>query len=215
MENSLGRNHNTRDSSSPGRRNKDRSHRKRRHRVRHENGALEFQTLEVQHFFESYKDLEKKEVEVLGWEGQEAAFRYIRESIERFVAETDWPAGVQVTCVDTGEDTPTGGRIARVRDQVGEGTFCATYADGLADIDLRELARFHRDHGTLATITVGAATIKGQDIILDGGSTTKRLVDASADDRELVELPVPQPKANEAVVKLAASGVNFIDVYFR
>ena len=32
---------------------------------------------------------------------------------------------------------------------------------------------------------------------------------------ELVELPVPQPKANEAVVKLAASGVNFIDVYFR
>ena len=79
---------------------------------------------------------------------------YLGESIERFVAETDWPAGVQVTCVDTGEDTPTGGRIARVRDQVGEGTFCATYADGLADIDLRELARFHRDHGTLATITV-------------------------------------------------------------
>src|SRR5271168_430548 len=32
---------------------------------------------------------------------------------------------------------------------------------------------------------------------------------------ELVELPVPQPKANEAVVKLAASGVNFVDVYFR
>ena len=32
---------------------------------------------------------------------------------------------------------------------------------------------------------------------------------------ELVDLPVPQPKANEAVVKLAASGVNFIDVYFR
>ena len=35
------------------------------------------------------------------------------------------------------------------------------------------------------------------------------------DALELVELPVPQPKANEAVVKLAASGVNFIDVYFR
>ena len=32
---------------------------------------------------------------------------------------------------------------------------------------------------------------------------------------ELVELPVPQPKANEAVVKVAASGVNFVDVYFR
>ena len=32
---------------------------------------------------------------------------------------------------------------------------------------------------------------------------------------ELAELPVPQPKANEAVVKVAASGVNFIDVYFR
>jgi glucose-1-phosphate cytidylyltransferase len=79
---------------------------------------------------------------------------YLGEHIERFVAEADWPPGVEVTCVDTGEDTPTGGRIARVRDRVGEGAFGATYADGLADIDLRELARFHDHHEALATMTV-------------------------------------------------------------
>ena len=79
---------------------------------------------------------------------------YLGEHIERFVAEADWPPRVEVTCVDTGEDTPTGGRIARVRDRVGEGAFGATYADGLADIDLVELARFHDHHGALATMTV-------------------------------------------------------------
>ena len=46
-------------------------------------------------------------------------------------------------CVDTGDDTPTGERIARVREHVGEATFCATYADGVADIDLAAQAEFH------------------------------------------------------------------------
>ncbi len=79
---------------------------------------------------------------------------YKGELIEEFVATHDWPEGVEVTCVDTGLETPTGGRIKRAADYVGDGTFCATYSDGVADIDLGALVEFHRRHGALATMTV-------------------------------------------------------------
>lgn len=51
-------------------------------------------------------------------------------------------------------DTPTGGRVARAGEHLSEGTFCLTYADGLADIDLRSLLEFHAEHGRAATMTV-------------------------------------------------------------
>jgi glucose-1-phosphate cytidylyltransferase len=80
---------------------------------------------------------------------------YRGESIERFVTATDWPAGVLVECVDTGLDTPTGGRLKLLQPRLQDApTFCATYADGLADIDLAQLLAFHEDHGALATMTV-------------------------------------------------------------
>jgi glucose-1-phosphate cytidylyltransferase len=59
----------------------------------------------------------------------------------------------RVTLVDTGVDTMTGGRLRRVRDYVGDETFCATYGDGVADIDLTSLVAFHREQKTLATLT--------------------------------------------------------------
>ena len=79
---------------------------------------------------------------------------YRGEMIEAFVAETRWPDGVRVRCVDTGLDTPTGGRIARVGHLVDDGTFLATYSDGVANIDLSALRAFHAKHGALATMTV-------------------------------------------------------------
>lgn len=86
---------------------------------------------------------------------------YRGELIGRFVAAHEWPPGVRVECVDTGLDTPTGGRIKLLQDRLerlargagGDG-FCATYADGLADVDLGALLGFHREHGALATMTV-------------------------------------------------------------
>jgi glucose-1-phosphate cytidylyltransferase len=78
---------------------------------------------------------------------------YKGELIEAFVGAQAWPDGVEVTCVDTGLDTPTGGRIQRIADRVGE-RFCATYGDGLADVDLRAELAFHRRHGATATMTV-------------------------------------------------------------
>ena len=74
----------------------------------------------------------------------------------------------QVTLVDTGEHTMTGGRLRRIRDYVGTDTFCFTYGDGLADIDLAALSDFHLTHGRHATVTAvqppgryGALTLEG------------------------------------------------------
>jgi glucose-1-phosphate cytidylyltransferase len=76
------------------------------------------------------------------------------ELIERYVADETWPPGVEIECVFTGEETPTGGRLALTGDALGGGTFCVTYADGVADIDLRAQLDWHRSHGGLATMTV-------------------------------------------------------------
>jgi glucose-1-phosphate cytidylyltransferase len=93
---------------------------------------------------------------------------YLGASIADFVGSAEWPSDVEIACLDTGDDTPTGGRIARVRDRVGEGTFAVTYADGLADIDLGELARFHRGHGALASMTVVRPALQFGVTDLDG-----------------------------------------------
>jgi glucose-1-phosphate cytidylyltransferase len=79
---------------------------------------------------------------------------YKGELIEAFVRDRPWPGGIEVRCVDTGLDTPTGGRIKLAAPALGDGAFCATYADGVADIDLPRLVRYHRDHGATATVTV-------------------------------------------------------------
>lgn len=59
----------------------------------------------------------------------------------------------KVTIVDTGLNTMTGGRIRRVRRYVGDEPFMMTYGDGVCDVDIAELVRFHRAHGRLATLT--------------------------------------------------------------
>jgi glucose-1-phosphate cytidylyltransferase len=59
----------------------------------------------------------------------------------------------KVTLVDTGDTTMTGGRIRRVREHVGDDNFCLTYGDGVAEIDISALLKFHENHGLLATVT--------------------------------------------------------------
>ena len=95
---------------------------------------------------------------------------YLGEMVEEFVAAESWPGGVEVECVDTGPETPTGGRLARLGEQLAGGTFCATYADGVADVDLAALLGFHRLQESLATVTVvqprlqwGVAELDGED----------------------------------------------------
>jgi glucose-1-phosphate cytidylyltransferase len=60
----------------------------------------------------------------------------------------------RVTLVDTGDQTATGGRLKRVLSYVADDdAFFFTYGDGVADVDLDKLLAFHRDQGTLATVT--------------------------------------------------------------
>jgi len=61
----------------------------------------------------------------------------------------DW----RVTLVDTGIDSMTGGRVKRMKDFIGNEPFLLTYGDGLADIDIDALIRFHRSHGKMATVS--------------------------------------------------------------
>jgi len=76
---------------------------------------------------------------------------FLGDEIRQYVSEiADW----KINCVDTGTDTNTGGRLLRVADELrGEQTFCVTYGDGLADIDIGKLVEFHRDHGKIASVT--------------------------------------------------------------
>lgn len=57
-----------------------------------------------------------------------------------------------ITFIDTGLDTQTGGRLKRVQDLIGGETFCLTYGDGVSDIDISEEIEFHKSHGKLATV---------------------------------------------------------------
>ncbi len=58
-----------------------------------------------------------------------------------------------VTLIDTGLNTMTGGRIKRIRDYVGDETFMLTYGDGVCDLNIKDLLKFHKKHGKIATIT--------------------------------------------------------------
>jgi glucose-1-phosphate cytidylyltransferase len=89
-----------------------------------------------------------------GFERFLLATGYLGEAVAEFADAEPWPGGIEVECVDTGLDTPTGGRIARLAKRLEAGTFCVTYADGVADIDLAALLAFHREHGGAATMTV-------------------------------------------------------------
>ena len=73
----------------------------------------------------------------------------------------------KVTVVDTGLDTMTGGRIKRIQPYVGEEPFMMTYGDGVCDVNIEELVRFHDSHGKIATLT--AVMMEQQKGVLDIG----------------------------------------------
>jgi glucose-1-phosphate cytidylyltransferase len=79
---------------------------------------------------------------------------YQAELIERFADGSEWPDDAGIECLDTGLDTPTGGRVRRAAELLDGERFCLTYADGVADIDLHALLSEHDRHRPLATMTV-------------------------------------------------------------
>jgi glucose-1-phosphate cytidylyltransferase len=84
--------------------------------------------------------------------------RYATREVE------DW----NVTLVDTGENSMTGARVKRVERHLGDSDlFLCTYGDGVADIDIAELLRFHRSHGRLATVTGVRPPSRFGELVLD------------------------------------------------
>lgn len=59
----------------------------------------------------------------------------------------------KVTLVDTGLNTMTGGRVKRIKEYIGDNSFMLTYGDGVADVNIKELVKFHESHGQIATLT--------------------------------------------------------------
>ncbi len=59
----------------------------------------------------------------------------------------------KVTLVDTGKDTVTGGRLKRVSKYLGKKDFCFTYGDGVSNVDIKKLIKFHKKNKKLATVT--------------------------------------------------------------
>lgn len=81
----------------------------------------------------------------------------------------------KVTIVDTGENTQTGGRLKQVRKYLDDGPFSFTYGDGVADINIRELLKFHMSHGKLATVTAVRPPARWGAMHVEGTSVTRFL----------------------------------------
>jgi glucose-1-phosphate cytidylyltransferase len=97
---------------------------------------------------------------------------YRGAQVARFVAAESWPADAEVSCLQTGEHTPTGGRLLLAAEWIEEESFCAAYADGVADVDLAALLAYHASHGATATMTVvrprlqfGIAELNGDGVV--------------------------------------------------
>ncbi len=78
----------------------------------------------------------------------------------------------KITLVDTGENTMTGGRVKRIQKYVDNQTFMLTYGDGVGDINIEALMKFHKSHGKLATVTAampsgrfGALNLAENDVV--------------------------------------------------
>lgn len=127
----------------------------------------------------------------------------------------------RVTLVDTGEHTMTGGRLKRVQEYVTDDSFCFTYGDGLADVDIKKLVDLHNKSGSKVTLTAvqppgrfGAVNFNGDKIISfqekpigDGGwinggffVCSSEVFDYLEDDQTVWELEPLERMAHEGSV---------------
>ena len=73
--------------------------------------------------------------------------------VEVSEVDLDGGPGIGLELINTGLETNTGGRVKKLESHIADDTFCVTYGDGLADVDLKALIEFHRGHGKIATLT--------------------------------------------------------------
>lgn len=116
----------------------------------------------IEHIMEIYSNYGHKEFYIaLGYKGE-----IIKSYFKNF--KKDW----KINLIDTGVDTFTGGRLKRLKKHIEDDDFLLTYGDGLSNINIDELIKFHKEHGKLVTISAvrpparfGSLSIKGSDVI--------------------------------------------------
>lgn len=113
----------------------------------------------IKRFFLDYEAMTQDFTRVLGREGL---------SIHD---ESD--AGWKVTILDTGTNTPTGGRLLQARKIVGESPFFCAYGDGLSDINLRQLEQVHSRNSSIATLTAFKPSNRFGILSIDGEKVTE------------------------------------------
>ncbi len=128
--------------------------------------CLGYRGYQLKEYFASYR-LHSSNVTIQTGEG---TVEYEASKIE------DWT----IKLIDTGEQTMTGGRLKRVAKYLDE-TFCMTYGDGVADIDIGQLIRFHRLHRCLATVSAVQPPGRFGAIDLDG-ERVRRFLEKPAGD---------------------------------
>ena len=80
-----------------------------------------------------------------------------------------------ISLVDTGQNTMTGGRIKKLRPWIGDETFMVTYGDGLADVSISDLLSFHKSHGKIATLTAVRPPARFGGLEVENGQVTRFL----------------------------------------
>jgi len=88
----------------------------------------------------------------------------------------------RVTLVDTGIDTMTGGRIKRIKNYIGNETFMLTYGDGVCDININELEKYHVNHGKLVTLTAVLPEAKFGSISINENNIINRFSEKNRED---------------------------------
>jgi glucose-1-phosphate cytidylyltransferase len=100
--------------------------------------CLGFKGILFKEYFKNYYDKYDMRVHL-----KTKDYYYLNDDIQ------DW----HITLVNTGLNTATGSRIKKVKDYIGNETFCLTYGDGLIDLNINDLVKFHKSHGKLVTVT--------------------------------------------------------------
>jgi len=116
----------------------------------------------IEHIMGIYAGYGHKEFYVaLGYKGE-----VIKEHFKNF--KKDW----KINLIDTGADTYTGGRLKRLEKYLSKETFLLTYGDGLSNIDINELIKFHESHKKIITISAvrpparfGSLSLKGSEVL--------------------------------------------------
>jgi glucose-1-phosphate cytidylyltransferase len=92
-----------------------------------------------------------------------------------------------ISLIDTGLETQTGGRIKRIKKYLGAEPFCLAYGDGVADIDIKTLIRFHKSHGKLATISIHQPPSRFGVVELEGDQVTA-IREKAAEDGHIINI---------------------------